>query len=259
MVPLHGANRQRPTNRKGVDVNKVSGIYRIELGNGYFYIGSAVDLGRRKNSHKSHLRSSKHRNIKMQRCWDKYKIFEFTILEECEIEFLLIREQVYLDKNLNNSKNINIALIAGSPMLGRKHSPESRAKIGKAHKGKKVSDEQRLNMSIALKTKGLSLEHIEAIRAANKNRVYTSDSRAKMSESQKGKVKSLETCAKLSASLKGKPKSADHRKNLSIAAKKRPPRSEEYKIKMSMATKGKPKSDEAKANMVAAWARRRAG
>ena len=258
-MPLHGANRQRPTNRKGVDVNKVSGIYRIELGNGYFYIGSSVDLGKRKNSHKSHLRSSKHRNIKMQRCWDKYKIFEFTILEECEIQFLLVREQVYLDKYTNSFKNINIASIAASPMLGRKHSPQSRAKIGKAHKGKKVSDEQRLNMSIAHKAKGLSPQHIEAIRTANKNRVYTAESRAKMSASQKGMVKSAETCAKLSASLKGKPKSAEHRKNISIAAKKRPPISEEHRMKLSMATKGKPKSDEARANMVAAWARRRAG
>jgi group I intron endonuclease len=258
-MPLHGGNRQRPTNRKGVDMNKVSGIYRIDLGNGYFYIGSAVDLGRRKNSHTAHLKKSKHRNIKMQRCWDKYKIFEFTILEKCEIEFLLIREQIYLDKYKDNLKNINIASNAASPMLGRKHSAESRAKISKGNKGKKVSDEQRLNMSIAHKAKGMSFERKEALRTQNKNRIYTTELRAKMSASQKGKVKSPETCAKLSASLKGKPKSAEHRKNLSIAAKKRPPISEEHRMKLSMATKGKPKSAQTRANMVAAWVRRRAG
>lgn len=244
--------------QKDVDVKKVSGIYRIELGNGWFYIGSSVDLGRRKNSHLHKLRLSQHRNIRMQRCWNKYQIFDFIVIEKCDPQFVLSREQFYLDKHIDDEKNINIASVAGSPMTGRKHSPESRAKIGKAHRGKKLSNQVRLNMSLAFKKRGLSPEHKEKIRAANRGRIYTPEMRAEISARHTGRVKSPETCARLSTSLRGKRKSVEHRKKLSVAAKKRPPYSDEYKIKMSMATKGKSVSAETRQRMRDAWVLRRA-
>lgn len=220
-MPLHGANRQRLTNRKGVDMNKVSGIYRIDLGNGWFYIGSSADLEQRSYMHLYELRSLRHVNIRMQKCWNKYQIFDFVVLELCNSEQLISREQFYLDKHFCDKKNVNIVAFAGRP-------PD-------------VTDEQR-----------------EKIRAANRRRIYTPQIRAEISARHTGRVKSPETCAKISASKRGKPLSPEHRKKLSIAAKKRPPHSEEYKRKMSMVTKGKPKSAETRQRMRDAWILRRA-
>ena len=70
---------------------------------------------------------------------------------------------------------------------GRKHSPESCAKMSAAQKGRK-----------------LSLEHIAKMSAAKKGRKKSPEHIAKMSAAQKGKKSSPETCAKISAALKGK-------------------------------------------------------
>ena len=193
-MPLHGGNRQRPTNRKGVDMNKVSGIYRIDLGNGYFYIGSAVDLGRRERSHRSTLKRQTHVNKIMQRNWDKYGVFIFTVLVECEITELLIREQAFLDLHFDNAMNVNLAPIAGS-CLGKPHSAETRAKISAAHKGRIASSESRAKMS-----------------ASHKDVPLSQETRKAMSVAQKGIPKSLAHRAKLS-----KPKSAEHRANMVAA------------------------------------------
>lgn len=93
-----------------------SGVYRIELGNGWFYIGSAVNLRKREREHRSGLKRGKHCNIKMQNVWNKHNTFEFTILEECAIDDLIIHEQIYLDKHFNDEKNVNICSTAGSTL-----------------------------------------------------------------------------------------------------------------------------------------------
>ena len=207
--------------QKDVDVKKVSGIYRIELGNGWFYIGSSTDLEKRRYMHLYELRSLSHGNIKMQKCWDKYQVFNFVVIEKCDPEALLSREQFYLDKHFNDKKNVNVVLEAGRPPYPTE-------------------------------------EHKAKIRAANRRRIYTPEMRAEISARHTGRVKSPETCARLSTSLRGKRKSAEHRKKLSVAAKKRPPYSDEYKIKMSMATKGKSVSAETRQRMRDAWVLRRA-
>lgn len=240
-MPLHGANRQRPTNRKGVDMNKVSGIYRIDLGNGYFYIGSAVDLGRREREHHRDLRSIKHGNVKMQNCWNKYGVFQFAVLEKCDKDFLLQREQSYLDKCLSDRKNVNISLIAGSPMTGRSHSAESRARIVTVLTGRVCSAETKERISAALTGVPKSDDACKNNSDAQKNSLKAAEHRAALAEAKIGIQLSAETKEKISTALKGKT------------------RSDEARANMSAAQKGKPKSAEHRANMVAAWARRRAG
>lgn len=220
-MPLRGANRQRPTNRKGVDVIKVSGIYRIDLGNGYFYIGCSSDLEQRSYMHLYELRSLRHKNIRMQKCWNKYQVFDFVILEICDVDNLTNREQFYLDKYFCDKKNVNILPVAGRPPS--------------------ITEELK-----------------DKIRSANRRRIYTPEMRVEISRRHTGRIKSPETCARLSASLRGKPKSAEHRIKLSMAAKNRAPYSDEYKKKMSMVTKGKPKSAETRQKMRDAWVLRRA-
>jgi len=163
-----------------------SGIYRIDLGNGWFYIGSAANLKRRETEHRTELKFEKHCNKRMQNCWNKYGVFKFTTLEECDKSKLLKREQTYLDQHFNDQKNVNLALIAGNPMLGRKHSAETRAKMSAAAKLRascSVSDEAKANMSAAQK-----------LRAP-----HSAETRAKMSAANKGRVRSAEACANMSA------------------------------------------------------------
>ena len=77
-----------------------SGIYKI-INNitKDIYIGSSVNLSNRKSRHFKDLEKNIHHSIILQRAVNKYKIenFDFIILEYCDKNDLLIREQYYLD------------------------------------------------------------------------------------------------------------------------------------------------------------------
>lgn len=117
-----------------------SGIYKIiNIVNNKKYIGSAVDPKARFYTHKSSLRKKRHHSIILQRAWDKYgeHCFSFEIIEECEKENLIKREQYYLDMMLpeyNVSKKANSCLgIKCSEESSRKKSLNNnrRGKFGK--------------------------------------------------------------------------------------------------------------------------------
>lgn len=227
-------------------MQKRSGIYRIDLGNGNFYIGSAVDIAKREYRHRSDLKHEVHGNIRMQRCWDKNGVFEFTVLEECVKDDLIVREQFYLDQHCDNPKNVNLVSTAGS-CLGYKHSAESRANMSAGMMGHVVSDKARANMS---------------------GRVWSAESRAKSSASHKGVPKSAEHRAKISAALRGKkpsdetrakmskPKSAEHRAKISAGGKGKI-LSAEHRAKISTALVGRKHSVEVRAKMSATRRRNR--
>jgi len=69
--------------------------------NGKKYYGSAKNINKRWVRHKNDLNKNQHQNIKLQRAWNKYgaENFEFSIMEECEYDSLLIIEQNYLNQN----------------------------------------------------------------------------------------------------------------------------------------------------------------
>lgn len=76
-------------------------IYKITCSkNNKFYIGSAMNTHRRWIKHRSALKKGYHHNKHLQSAWDKYgeNCFNFEILEECEEEQLIKREQFWLDK-----------------------------------------------------------------------------------------------------------------------------------------------------------------
>ena len=220
-------------------MNKVSGIYRIELGNGNFYIGSSVNLAKREREHKNGLLRGKHRNRIVQNCWNKYGVFQFMVLEVCEIPNLLAREQKWINIFFSNPKNTNLALTAGSN-LGVIRSDETKAKMSAAQKGRVASDETKAKQS-----------------AAHKGIPLSDETKAKMSAAHKGKIRSAEHCLNLSAALKGIPKSAEHRVNNS-AAQKGKTLSDETKAKQSAANTGRVPSPDALENMRLAQRRRRA-
>jgi len=199
---------------------KISGIYQIELGNGHFYIGSAVNLETRERQHRIDLKNQSHCNKVAQRCWNKYGLFKFSVLEECEKDALIAREQFYLDQHFSSAKNVNIAPVAGSS-LGIIRSLETRVKIGAWQKGRKLPLETRAKMSASAKGKKRSAEHRANLSASLKGRITSAETRAKLSENAKGKTHSLATREKMSAANKGKTLSAEHRAKIAAAAKGR--------------------------------------
>jgi group I intron endonuclease len=77
-----------------------SGVYKIaNKENGKMYIGSAFDIDKRFNLHKSCLRRNIHHSVYLQNSWNKYgeDCFEFSIMEYCDISILKEREQFYIN------------------------------------------------------------------------------------------------------------------------------------------------------------------
>ena len=128
-----------------------SGIYQIKnICTNKFYIGSALNIEKRKNEHFNLLLRNRHFNSHLQNAWNKYgeENFKFEILEECEREKLIEKEQYYLD---TLKPLYNICKIAGSS-LGIKRSTETIEKLRISHLGnlnclgRKISDQHKENI-----------------------------------------------------------------------------------------------------------------
>ena len=152
-----------------------SGVYQILcIPTGKVYIGSSRDLQHRIASHQRLLNSGKHENSYLLRAWRKYgaEAFVFTVIELCELEDLIEREQSYIDffQSYKSKRGYNIRHIAASKgvrvrktvqarmfhhstgtraprsaesiaksaaaWVGRKHRPESIEKMRQAKLGK---------------------------------------------------------------------------------------------------------------------------
>lgn len=130
-----------------------SGIYKIvNKLNGKIYIGSAVNLSNRKSSHFSKLRKNKHFNNHLQNSFNKYgkDNFEFIILEECNVENLIEREQYYID---NFKPQYNKRIIAESN-IGCKRTKKQIEASRQFMKNLKRDKEWNSNISKGLKEKG---------------------------------------------------------------------------------------------------------
>src|SRR3990167_6507508 len=168
-------------------MEKVSGIYKItsKIKPERVYIGSAVNINKRWNTHLFDLRKNKHHSSKLQRHYNKYGEFDlvFSIIVTCEKEELIKEEQIFM---YLYKPYFNTCKIAGST-LGHKHSEESRRKMGVSgighipwNKGLKdcYSEETRKQISNSLK----------GITSLNKGKHFSEESRRKMSVSKMGKI-----------------------------------------------------------------------
>lgn len=131
------------------------GIYKIiNIINNKFYIGSAVDLKRRKARHFSELRNNKHNNRHLQAAWTKYgeQSFVFVVVELVDIaDDLLAAENRWLKEHVGKDYCYNIGVDATAPMLGvsgeasptwgYKHTQKAIESIRAASIGRKQSDE----------------------------------------------------------------------------------------------------------------------
>jgi group I intron endonuclease len=222
-----------------------SGIYCIRqiTQDRAVYVGSSSNLEARLKWHTSRLVNGNHSNRHLQSTWNKYGAddFQFLKLEDADPAHLTAREQHWMD---TLKPACNLSLAADSPMRGRHHSEETRAKLSAAQTGKPSGWKGR-SPDAATRAK------IADAARGNKNsvgRIASAETRAKIGAAGKGRKASPETRARMSAASKGVPKkplSPEHRAKLSAALKGRKPtftgrqHSAESRAKMSAALKGK--------------------
>ena len=129
------------------------GIYTITcIQTNKSYIGSSYRLQRRWYEHKHELNNNAHKNIHLQRAWNKYgkASFVFKVQEYIEDKAnLLSIEQEYLDKWWVSGKLYNTSKKAGigPDCTGIKRSLETKKRMSEAHKGITNSPETRAKLS----------------------------------------------------------------------------------------------------------------
>lgn len=124
----------------------ITGIYKItNLITNKVYIGSSKNLNKRYKEHFNSLKNNNHHSSKLQRSYNKYKenAFKFEILEECNIDKLIEREQYYMD-NYKPFFNINPK---ASSCEGRVLTKNHKLKISNSNKNKIRSEELKLRWS----------------------------------------------------------------------------------------------------------------
>lgn len=182
--------------------NNKSCIYKItNFVDTKIYIGSAFIFRKRKATHIHNLKKNKHSNKHLQHAWNKYGelSFLFEIIEECEKDKLIEREQYWIDIL---KPEYNICLIAGNTS-GRKMSPEAIEKMRKRLIGLKRSKETKIKMSQSRKgiprKKGYkhSKEVCEQISNSHKGKQFTDNHKASLSKARIGKTHSKETLDKI--------------------------------------------------------------
>ncbi len=222
-----------------------SGIYAIRsLIDERCYVGSAVSIYNRWKGHRTSLRKGRHENPKLQNFYNKYgeSCLEFVVLEFCSKIKLVEREQLFLDRltpEFNVHPNARSPLgrkftaemiekcrkaqqrrfeaerAAGikrvSPMKGKRHSSQAKAKLRAARLGREMPEEVKRKISAALL----------GVPCPARGKSITEERKAQMRVCWIGRKHSEETKAKMRAAQLGKEKSPEHRAKLSEAAKMR--------------------------------------
>lgn len=156
------------------------GIYKIiNVVNNKFYVGSAVDLKRRKTRHFSELRNGKHSNRHLQAAWQKYgeQAFVFVVVEELSLDAdLLAAENVWLKAHVGQPYCYNIGVDATAPHLGmsgplsptwgHQHTDDAKARIGAASRARVQSEEEKAKRRVTMRGKPQSAEVRAKISAA---------------------------------------------------------------------------------------------
>ncbi len=197
-------------------MNADCGIYQVRrVETDQRYIGSSIHMRLRMTQHRGCLRRGSHDSPRLQNSWNKHGegAFVFEVVEYCQSERLIEREQHYID-TLHPVFNSGCA---AAGMRGRKHTDDTRLKM-------RIASAMRwtpaARSEAALKSTGntnargckRSAEYIErmAARSRGKTHLVSDAARALMSASQMGnrkgagRVVSVEQRARQSAALKGR-------------------------------------------------------
>ena len=175
------------------------GIYRIRnIINNKSYIGSSIrNIHKRCVAHRRLLNRQQHVNSYLQNAWDKYgqSSFEFSIIEECSKDMVLIREDFWMDyyDSMNRLKGYNL-------VEAENHVPseETRKKMSNSHMGKTLSEETKKRMSEAKIGVKKSEETLKNMSLAHMGEKHSPERLIIDSECHKGIIPSEETRKKMS-------------------------------------------------------------
>lgn len=192
------------------EIPETSGVYAIiNILNNKKYVGSTKCFKARFAEHRSQLRKGNHKNIHLQRAYNRYgeNYFRFMILEECENiqDTLNFIEQ----KWINSDGDYNICPIANRRTYtkmpdwlkeklrkintGRKKTLEERERLSKALRGRKPTAEHLLNQSKGRKGKGVKAVDQYDL---NGNYVQTFPSLTAAGKAMNGSYVSINCCCK---------------------------------------------------------------
>ena len=188
------------------------------------YIGSSKNISNRISTHKRQLRNNCHDNHRLQDDYNKNYLFNYIILENCDIEHLIEREQYYIDL-YGGIHSFQVYNEVSSDYMDR--TLETRKRMSKWQKGKPKSIETCKKLSLTRKSK-----HIQPWNKGKKN-IYSEETLNKIRSLQnKGKknIYSEETLNKIRLSKLGK---SSWNKGI--------PRDDATKLKISSSLKNRPK------------------
>lgn len=236
-----------------------SGIYKIlNVITKKIYVGSSIDIQDRWYFHKNSLSNGTHHSIKLQRSYNIHGVnnFNYEIIEECDLDSLIIREQFYIDffnsykngynsrpkaennlgvKHSDKSKNlIRLASYGNKNMLGKHHNEETKQRISEKLINKSFSDETKLKMSNSQKGRKHNEETKQKLREQRIRKPLSEEHKKKLSEAKLGKKQSLETIQKRVKANTGKKRTKDTKQRISDKLKGiiRGPMSDEHKSKI---------------------------
>ena len=199
--------------------NHSAGVYEIRNTlNNKVYIGSSININKRLNAHKNHLKRGAHGSVHLQASWNKYgaNAFQFKRLIVCAEKDILFYEQRIMDGYKANQPKFGYnKRIVVETCAGTKLSDEHKAKIaasvprGEAHqyfgkglcdkayqvaadlkRGKPMPAEQRAKISSTLKGRKKHPGFGEILSAARKGIRFSDEARKNMSLARTGLVQS---------------------------------------------------------------------
>lgn len=179
----------------------ICGIYIIKNKiNNKIYIGSSVDINDRWRCHIKELKKNTHHSSKLQNSWNKYgnNNFEFLVMEECDKNCLIEREQFYLEKLLKANTDFNYfnlngfnILVNANNTLGYVFNEDSKQQMSdtKAKKGKLIhNDFNFINMDSLYHNNFLTNGNKEHLDKSNPfyGKKHSEESKKIMSEKKRG-------------------------------------------------------------------------
>jgi group I intron endonuclease len=233
---------------------RAAGIYVItNVITGARYYGSAMRVGVRRQRHFYDLRAGSHMNPHLQAAWNKYgaDAFTFSVLAYLEKDELLSTEQRLLDRYAGSEGCYNMAVVAGAPMAGRKHSAATKARLSEVGRGRTITEESRARYSAASKLRPISDLARQRALEAKLGKKQTPEHIAKKAEAVRGNKQSAETIAKRMAKVRGRkdrPEVVEANRQRALTQWASP----EARLAQSDRCKGRTHSDETRAKMAAA-------
>lgn len=146
------------------------------------YVGRSINIHRRFRMHRCELNKAKHENYLLQKSWNEYgeDKFTFTILDLCNIDELVEREQQYLN---SGEFTLNISKSATWPNDIVKYTD---AAGNVKYRTRRISDETKRKISEAHKKRIKTPEELEQVRSLSRARIGR-----RVSDAERARLKAI--------------------------------------------------------------------